>query len=115
LYFNKELKKQYSGGTNMTKLHTTSSARRDKPYDIGFSEEWNFKEVNELGLTHNVVAGGKERIVPSEHDRLLIVTQGFASLSDTKQVIRDGNVIEIPANTSIQFQGQLKYYLISKK
>ena len=97
----------------MTKLHSKSSARKDKPYDLGTVEEWKLEKISTMNLSLHTIAGGKERITEAKVDRLLIVLAGFASNLETRETIRDGAVVEIPAGTTAHFQGQMKYYLVA--
>lgn len=89
-----------------------SVPRKDKPHDLGVIETFNFKHVSSMGLTYNVLACGEETISEAKQDRVLIVKEGLAHVNDTNFMLRDGDVYEIPAGTSLKIQGQLKYYMM---
>lgn len=98
----------------MTKLHLKPATSKPKANDIGRFDTFKLEQVEFTGLSHHTVVGSKETIPSSDTDRLMIVIQGFANTTDTKQVIRDGAVVEIKAGETFEFQGQMKYYLVSK-
>lgn len=97
----------------MTILHSKPTKKINKPYDLGTEEKWELKNINNASLSFNTIAGGTERIKESKSDRIMIIQNGFATNLDTKEVIRDGSVIEIPAGVALRVQGQIKYYMIS--
>jgi hypothetical protein len=98
----------------MSKLHLKPASTKTKPNDIGRYDVYKLEEVD-FELSFHTVVGSKETIPAAPVDRLMIVISGFANTTDTKQVIRDGAVIEIKAGETFEYQGQMKYYLVSKK
>lgn len=96
----------------MSKLHLKALSPKNKNNDIGRFEEYKLTET-EFNLSFHTVVG-RETIPASDKDRLLIVLSGLANTTDTKQVIREGSVVEIKAGEVFEYQGQLKYYQVSK-
>lgn len=96
----------------MSKLHLKPTSTKMKANEIGRLDTYKLQEVD-FEISHHTVVGSKETIQPAPVDRLMIVINGFANTTDTKQVIRDGSIIEIKAGETFEYQGQMKYYLIS--
>ena len=94
----------------MSKIHHKESSSKPKAHDIGRVSIFKTQEVPFKVSLHTVT--GTENIPAAKTDRVMIIIQGFASTTDTKQVIRDGAVIELKAGETFSYQGQLKYYLI---
>lgn len=97
----------------MSKLHLKPASTKMKSNDIGRFDVYKLEEVG-YDVSYHTVVGSKETIPTANVDRVMIVIQGFANTTDTKQVIRDGTVIEIKAGETFEYQGQMKYYLIAK-
>lgn len=98
----------------MSKIHYKDTAKTTmKPNDMGRVDSYKLEQVD-FKVAHHTVVGSKETIQPADVDRLMIVVNGFANTTDTKQVIRDGAIIEIKAGETFEYQGQMKYYLVSK-
>ncbi len=97
----------------MSKLHFKATSSKPKNGDLGRCDVYKLSEVD-FELSLHTVAGGKETIQPADVDRLMIVLNGFANtIGDKPQVIRDGAIIEIKAGETFEYQGQLKYFLVS--
>lgn len=96
----------------MSKMHHKPHIRKDKKFDIGFSEEWKFKNLESLGVSFHTIVGGREKIMPTKTDRVIIVHSGMATNLNTKEIVREGDIVELPAGTIFHFRGQLKYYMI---
>lgn len=95
--------------------HNKPKSPSPKPHDLGTVSKYDLKNVTSMGLTYEILACGEENIAESKFDRILIVKEGFAHVGDTKFVLRDGDVYEIPAGTSLKIHGQLKYYIVDSK
>lgn len=98
----------------MSKIHYKDTAKTKlKPNDMGRVDVYTLEQVD-FQVAHHTVVGSKETIQAADFDRVMIVINGFANTTDTKQVIRDGAIIEIKAGETFEYQGQMKYYLVSK-
>ena len=95
------------------KNYNKKSDKHPDYFYIGTQEKWKLEQIEDINLTHNVIFGGKEKITEEKHNRLMIVLDGVGTVLDTKQVIREGAVIEIPAGTRLQIRSQLKYYMVT--
>ncbi|WP_394555417.1 hypothetical protein C1N61_28195 (plasmid) [Priestia aryabhattai] len=98
----------------MSKLHLKAASTKMKANDIGRFDVYKLEEVG-FDVSYHTVVGSKETIPAAPVDRVLIVINGFANTTDTKQVIRDGSVIELKAGETFEYQGQMKYYLVATK
>lgn len=80
-------------------------------------EDYNFKEVETLGLARLVSIGGEDTLSPMKMDRVLIINEGraFAKIAGKHVDLTDGDVLEIPMGTELVINGFYKATLIQAK
>lgn len=86
---------------------------KDKSHELGKIKTFPFKKIESMTLSYNITCG-EETIAKSEVDRILIVHEGLAHINGSDSMLRDGDVYELAAHSSLRIHGQLKYYLVSK-
>lgn len=93
-------------------VHAKPTQPNKKEVRSAVIDNWKFNHLDRINLTHYVVSGGKLVIPTSSKERMLIITDGLGNVTDTKQVVREGTVIEVAPSQRIELHGQLKFYLI---
>lgn len=80
-------------------------------------QEYNFKEVEGLGVALLVSTGGREVFGPEKNERVLIIDEGraFIEIGGKGLDLRDGDVIEIPVGMEAEINGFYKGKLISAR
>ena len=77
-------------------------------------ENYNFSDLDNLGLSILVSVGGEDKLGVEKYDRILILDEGlaFVEISGKNFELRDGSVLEIPAGTELTINGFYKAKLV---
>lgn len=92
----------------MTKIHFDGAVKstEDAVETVFKAVETGFKTLKHV-KTFNV-----EDIAAVNYDRVVVFVKAFANTIGGNKVIRDGNIIELPAGESLSFRGIAEYYII---
>lgn len=97
---------------NINNVHSKPTDEKHKEIRSAVVDVWKFNHIEDIDLSHYVISGGKLNIPTSSKERLMIVTSGMGSITETKQVLREGSVVEVSPSQRLELHGQLKFYLI---